>query len=378
MKKIITKILVAFLTLVISVSAFVGCKPTQTSTPTEIKNIVIIIGDGMGFEHVEAGQLYENKEYAFTKWLQTSVNTDSVDVNGNEVLTDSAAGGTAIATGCLTVNGYVGMDSKGNSLETVLDFAKGLGKATGIVTTDTIYGATPASFSAHSLSRNNANEIILSQINNSGVDLLCGSIDPTSASYKNEIINQGYVYCDNIDDVQSTMQYEKAYWQIGVGSRSAPVKLATATEQALNFLQKDEEGFVLVIEQAHIDKYSHNNDFDGVVKSVQSLNDTVEVVMDWIGDKKDTAVFITADHETGGLFVSAYDEHPMIYNNPNGMDIYYEFGHGNHTQTCVGLYVYGVAPDFSAFKRYKDNNKIKNIETNEIITMLLFNPTVYS
>jgi len=116
---------------ILVLSCFFGCTKNNNNPiepqKTEIKNVIIVIGDGMGLAQIEAGEIYENKNYFFKSWHNVMVNTDSI--NGNSyTLTDSAAGGTAIATGTLTKNGYVGKTPQGNDLETVLDIAKSLNK----------------------------------------------------------------------------------------------------------------------------------------------------------------------------------------------------------------------------------------------------------
>ena len=181
MGKLFNKMTVLATSLTLLTACFGACEAEKKSTEsqkTEIKNVVIIIGDGMGFEHIESGEMYESAKYMFPNWTQTAVNTDSTDGN-NLVLTDSAAGGTAIATGVLTKNGYVGKNPNGEDLETVLDLAKSLNKSTAVITTDKLYGATPASFSAHSLSRDYTTEIVESQIRTSNVDILCGTYSNT-------------------------------------------------------------------------------------------------------------------------------------------------------------------------------------------------------
>ena len=202
------------LIVVLSLLFAFACTPTTPPSQSlgEIKNIVIIIGDGMGIEHVTAGQLYEEKQYCFTNWEYASVNTDSVDTIGNSfITTDSAAGGTALATGNLTVNGYVGKNWKGKDVSTILDHAKSLGKSTGVLTTDNLYGATPASFSAHALSRDDTEDIINSQLT-SNVDLLCGSTATACTDKAVQIAENGYTLCTDFSDIENAKNVEKAYW----------------------------------------------------------------------------------------------------------------------------------------------------------------------
>ncbi len=350
-----------------------------TPIPTGIKNIILIIGDGMGLQQIQAGQMVEGKNYSFTNWQNTVANTDSLNTAGKVgATTDSAAGGTALATGTLTVNGYVGKDHTGKDLPTVMDTAKSLGKATGIVTTDTLLGATPASFSAHSISRQNTEEIIASQLA-SGVDLLCGTSDPACTSKKSAIEAAGYTYCASYSKIGQTLTANKVYWQFSLASSSAYApKLADVSVHALNFLNRDEDGFVLMIEQAHIDKYAHNKDFANMAKSVKSLNDTVDAILNWLGDRDDTAIFITADHETGGLSVSRDNVYSHSYRVSTANDpyvVYYDFLSGSHTNQMVGVFVFGVTVDFSACEYYHSDSKIKNTDVHHIMTDILNNPT---
>ncbi len=338
---------------------------------SEIKNIVIIIGDGMGAQHITAGQLYIGELLSFVGWQSVRVNTDAVKKTGlGPVTTDSAAAATAMATGELTVNGYVGKSFTGNDLTTIMDDAVSLGKSTGIVTTDTLFGATPSGFSAHSLDRNLSEELVLSQLS-SGVALLCGSTDELCTEKSAEITAAGYSYCDDFSLVEETMAAEKAYWQFDLAGVDATVELADASEKALNFLDRDGDGFVLMIEQAHIDKYSHNNDLSGAAESVRSLNDTVKAVLDWIGDREDTAVLVTADHETGGLTVShKAGTYPKTLSTENG-NIYYNWASSGHTNQNVMLYVYGIAVDFSKYDYYYSKHLIKNTDIYTLMKSLL-------
>ena len=218
--------------------------PTEEPVPEpvkhEIKNIIIIIGDGMGIEHISAGEMVYGKDYGFTNWQFTSSNTDSVNSSGKgPVLTDSAAGGTALATGHLTVNGYVGKDHTGRDVKTILDYAHELGKATGVVTTDTIYGATPGAFSGHSISRGNTAEIVHSQLK-SKVDLLCGTTDSYVGSQKAYIEDAGYFYCDNFAKIEESYGESKAYWMFNLASASATYQLHDVVPYALEYLDEDE------------------------------------------------------------------------------------------------------------------------------------------
>ena len=338
----------------------------------EIKNIILIIGDGMGLDHVAAGQLASGEQYQFTSWQSAVCNTDSVNSSGKGgVLTDSAASATALATGTLTLNGYLGKDHRKKDLKTILDYAKESGKAVGIVTTDNIYGATPSGFSAHSADRNDSKLITKTQLK-SDVDLFLGlRSDDVYDDFLSDFGKVGYYYSNFIVDMEYALTQEKVFMAVDIEvSGTDGISLSDAAAFAIDFLEEDEDGYVLIIEQAYIDKCSHNNDFAGMIKRMDSLADTVDTVIDWIGDRNDTAVLVTADHETGGLAVSSS---PVLSGEYQGEDrtVYYTWGTGNHTDSNVGLFVYGFSPDFSDLEWYGSEYMIKNTEVFTLMMGLL-------
>ena len=284
-----------------------------TPVPGEIKNIILIIGDGMGDAQIEAGEFAKGENFIFHDWQRTHSNTNSLDSYGQATkVTDSAAGGTALATGTLTTNKYLGKDSEANDLKTIIDYAKEYGKATGVVTTDTIFGATPSAFSGHSVDREDYVTILYSQLE-SNADLLCANASSKSAEMKSFYEKAGYTYCNKFASVGDTLASEKAYLQFDMAGTSAKDKLEKVVPYALDFLSKDDDGFVMMIEQAHIDKYCHNNEIEGTQLMANSLNNTVEAILEWMGDRTDTAIIITADHETGDLRVSTEKKYPTKY-----------------------------------------------------------------
>ena len=346
----------------------------QTPPPVEpekIKNLIIIIGDGMGPIHITAGQHADGKTYQFTEWEDSRCNTDSVNAKGVEVLTDSAASATALATGTLTINGYLGKDPSKKDLTTIMDIAKDMGKSVGVVTSDQIYGATPSGFSAHSPDRGNSALITTTQLR-SGVDFFCGlRNDKYYADYKISIKNNGYHYATDIKSKDEILKAEKAFLPLDIeNGAKGEIPLKDAASLALEFLERDDDGFVLMIEQAYIDKYSHNNDINGMLERMTSIDQTVDTVRDWIGDRKDTAVIVTADHETGGLSASLTTQYKNKYT-AGVNDFYYEWKTTGHTQTMVKIYVYGYDVDFKALSQYKRADAIKNTDVFKLMKQIL-------
>ncbi len=339
---------------------------TYVTDYEKIKNVIFIIGDGMGDVQLDAGELAYDKEYTFRDTFSAiSSETNSLDPDTNEATetTDSAAAATALATGVLTYNKRISMDSNFNEFTTFLDLAKSVGKSTAVVTTDYLSGATPAGFSAHTLARSLEIEIIKSQIT-SGVDLLIGQYDETYDKYEKQI-KEKYNYVKTYDkeailaskesDALCLFNIEK--------STNDSIELKDATDLAINYLADDQDGFVLVIEQAHIDKKCSDNDFEAAAKASNSLNDTVEYVLNFASQRDDTAVIVTADHETGGLKVSSNpEEYENTSTSLNGTVFSYEFSTTNHTQTPVPFYFYGFGAKPERFTTYSSKEKLKNNE----------------
>ena len=371
------------LCLLLAMLMLAGCaaQPVQTTVPATaapttqvttapaepVKNLVIIIGDGMGPNQLEAYRLYSGKEYPFASWPSIRVNTNSLNGEGQAtVTTDSAASATALATGTLTTNGTVGRDPQGRDLTTILDIAKEMGMATGVVTSDVLSGATPSGFSAHAANRDDTEDILKSQTA-SGINLLCSNTTPAVSGVYTELTAAGYAYYDNIKKV--SMEDEYAYWLFNMPESEKGDKLPQAASAALDFLSKDPNGFVLMIEEAKIDSGGHSNDMRRTLNNMTRFANTVDAVLEWIGDRTDTAVLITADHETGGLQLGADGEFSNRCPCADGTYFSYEYTTDGHSPTPVWLFMYGCTPDLTPY--LLEEGVIKNISVFSIMEAYL-------
>lgn len=339
---------------------------TYATDYANIKNVILIIGDGMGTEHLDAGELYSGTNFDFRdsfEMLFSDTNSLDPDTNLPSDTTDSAAAATAMATGVLTYDKRIAMDSSFNEIRTILDVAKAVGKSTAVVTTDTLAGATPAAFTAHTLNRNLENEIIKTQAV-SEVDLLIGQYDSAYDKYESTITkNYNYVKTFNKDAILASRTEDTMCLFNMEKSTDDSVSLKDATDLALNYLIDDADGFVIMIEQAHIDKRSHDKDVDGAAKAAASLNETVEYVLSFASERNDTAVIVTADHETGGLQVDADPEkYEATYVKDGEVLFSYEYATSNHTNANVPVYYYGFGLKPELFSTYSSAEKIKNSE----------------
>ena len=352
--------------------ALIDCAETSGN----IKNVILIIGDGMGEAHLDAGELFGGVEFAFRDELSKFYSeTNSLDKKGEATeVTDSAASATAMATGHLTVNKSAGMDAKMNYLSTILDLAKEYNKSTGVITTDYLTGATPAGFTAHTNNRNLENKVIQSQID-CGVDLMIGQYYDLYNDYS-EQISKNYGFFTEYDREGILADKTKdafCHFEIETEAESS-VKLSEVTDLAIEYLSADEDGFVLVVEQAHIDKHSHNKELEGSAKAAVSLNETVSLALAYAKEVGNTAVIVTADHETCGLAVSTDPEElPKKAPTPSGAEFSYEYKAAYHTDTPVPVFVFGFVARPELCPTYKSAERIKNSEIFSFIQDLVVN-----
>jgi len=321
-----------------------------------IKNLIIFIGDGMGYEQVKGAELCNDIDYPFTNFKNVSVNTNSLEPDTLEAThtTDSAAGGTAISAGTLTINHYVGVDSSENNLETILDYAKSKNMKTGIATTDVISGATPAAFSAHNKERNDEINIVKDQLT-SGVDLIVGAYSIDTFNIANAYRTNNRVYDDYETFSELTALSKPTIGLFDIEKGEEPISLSEILEKVMELLE-NENGFVLMVEQAHIDKYAHDGKFAYMVNAVESLSNAVDTIIAKHGN--DTALIITADHETGALDITLEDVYNKKYK-----DVYYYFGSTGHSNSDICLYYLNFDYKFSNLKYYQSNDRIKNTDT---------------
>ena len=348
---------------------------TVTLEADVVKNVILFIGDGMGPEQIDFGAIMKESPLRFQEFpYMTQLNTDSVDG-----LTDSAAAATALATGTLTSNGRVGFapDSE-EPLTTIMDIAKGMGKSTGVITTETLNGATPMGFSSHATARGQTNTL-LSGAAVSGIDFFASDLTSKINDFKTE----GYSVINFLKDYEGVKDEDKVYCNFKIKPTveeddAMHTTLEDTVETALDFLSKDEDGFVLMAEGAHIDHGGHNNDIDYMVEELLAFDEGVQAALQWAKGRTDTVVIVTADHETGGL--TLYDGITKDnYREMVGFDgftygtKYYSWSTTGHSQTYVNFYVNGKNIDFKAYSQYERSELMKNTATFYIMKDLLEN-----
>lgn len=298
------------------------------------KNVILMIPDGMGISYLTATRIYKGEELSFERYVKGLMKTYSNDTN----ITDSAAAGTAMATGYKTNNGIIAVTPDGERPDSILDAAREKGKATGLVATSRITHATPAVFTSHDPSR--GNEVALATEYIPNVDVILGGgrdmFLPVSEGGKQPERNlvaeaeaAGYDYITNRSEIggvtsdkvlglfaMSDLKYEIDRDVVNVPS------LAEMTELAVDTLSKDQDGFFLMVEGSQIDWAGHANDPIATVTDMLAFEEAVDVALDFAKKDKNTLVVIVGDHETGGMNIGntpgGYKENIQVLKNATG------------------------------------------------------------
>ncbi|WP_193311406.1 alkaline phosphatase [Georgenia satyanarayanai] len=408
------------------VAALVGTAAAASAapedTPTVPENVIVFIGDGMGYNHVASTNLYETGQaryqvlsgpdgkirtlpgeavQVYEDWALTNMATfqhgNSYDAGKawtdfqyiNGPATDSAAAGTAMATGVKTTNGATGLDHEGNRVENLTERAIATGRAAGVVSSVPFSHATPASYVAHNADRNDYQGIATEMIG-SDVDVILGAGHPefTDSGERRAEASYGYISESDlarVQDGQAGFDYieEKADFEALAAGEDVPERvfglaqvastlqqgraadgeetapydtplndnvpsLETMTAGALNVLEQDEDGLFLMVEGGAIDWTGHANDTARNIEETQDFNASVEAAVEWVESEDtdaswdNTLIIVTADHETGYLAGAGSDPGwtPMEGTAGELPDV--DWYSGSHTNQLVPVFAKGV------------------------------------
>ncbi|HBX90188.1 alkaline phosphatase [Alistipes sp.] len=318
----------------------------------EVRNIIYLIGDGMGLSHVSLMKI--EKGYAPTAFDRAQNIALITTYSANNRVTDSAAAGTALACGAKTNNGTLGLDAGGNRIESMIARATRDGMATGLVVTYYLQHATPAAFYAHVKHRGETDAITADMLP-SGIDVLFGGGRKWLArecaeggSYLDAFVRRGYRVATALEE---TADMHRGRVLCAVAEEEAPRApergdyLPEASKKAMELLAANTEGkqkgFVLMIEGSFIDSAAHANDTDWLEAEMNDFEKCVAAAMDFADAHPGTLVVVTADHETGGLSVPSGDKD--FTRSESGID--YRYGTSSHTGSMVPVYLYGAGAE---------------------------------
>jgi len=353
MNKIIASI---FLLTIFLPAALAGNPGSKKKKPKSghPKNIILLIGDGMGTAQVYAG--YTAKK-GIMNITGMPVSGFSVTYSASDYITDSGAGGTAIATGVKTNNSSIGVDAKGQPVKSILEMAESKGLSTGLVSTSAITHATPASFIAHTSNRSKYADIAFDFLR-TDIDVFIGggynhfARRTDSLNLIDSLKAHGYLVARDLKDVDvpSTKKLAAllADEHLPRMSKGRGAMLPDATEMALKMLKRNKNGFFIMIEGSQIDWGGHDNDASYVIDEVVDFDNAVGKALQFAEKNGETLVIVTADHETGGFGITGGS---LATGEVQGA-----FLIKDHTATMVPLFAYG--PGAEMFTGVQDNTDV--------------------
>lgn len=332
------------------------------------KNVILLIGDGMGEQHIEAGNIYRSNKLNMERFAVIGeVMTRSLTPGA----TDSAAAATAMATGVKTYNGRISYKD-GKNLETVAELAKAAGKKVGMVVTKPVTDATPAAFLSHAKGRDDS-ESIARQLVDFNADILFGLTDDAMDALKAEIPTAERALCTTFDEINASGS-EQIYGLLEDGAiqTAGSDTLSSLTSTALTKLsQNNENGFLLIVEGSKIDTASHDNDMEAMLAELNAFDAAVNTCRNWAQANGETVVMVTADHETGGLEIPKFDNTDANAAKQEAREalIDYEssdkwFTRTGHTSANVNYFIYATGSEIA--QKSSDQNSLDKTEYLEI------------
>lgn len=304
----------------------------------KIKNVILMIGDGMSLMHVYSAWTANRGKLFLDNCQAVGL---SKTYCADKLITDSGAGGTALATGQKTNYHHVGVDTEGRPLKSLVDLASAKGKSTGITVTCRLWDATPADFCCHNKDRDAEAEIVTDYVN-------------CHADY---VFGGGAKLFENREDGRDLFKELRAKgfqtprsWDELVGIKSGKVfavpypvdtplpaergdLLARASLKGIELLDQNKNGFFMMIEGSQLDDYGHFNDLDLLMQETHDFDRTIGAIYDWAAKDGETLVVVTADHETGGL--------TLVDGDLKEGKIVGKFSTGSHSGVMVPVYAFG-------------------------------------
>ena len=311
-----------------------------------------MIGDGMGPAQVYSLILTSHETTAFQRFPYSGF---SITKSASNEITDSAAGGTAIAIGQKTTNKMVGMNPDSIAVPSMLELFAQQGKKTGVVVTCSVTHATPADFIAHNINRNNNEEIALEISEKDSLDVLFGggkkyfTEREDSLDLLGKMWEKGWNIYDSLEQIENnnarTMVLTCRRHMVKAPERGDYLPKATA--KAIEMLD-NENGFFLMVEGSQIDFACHDNDSATMVEEMIDFNKAINVALDFAEKDGNTLVVVTADHETGGLTIV----------DPEGKYTRTDFKWTTGSHSAVFVPVFSFGPGAEKFSGIMDNTEI--------------------
>lgn len=335
----------------------------QTPKGKKVKNVILMIGDGMSLMHVYTAWTANRGKL----WLENAQATGlSKTWAVKKLVTDSGSGGTSLATGVKTVYHAVGVDPEGKPLTSLVDVAKELGKDAGMAVTCRLWDATPCDFCCHNIDRDKEEELV-GDYPTSGVDFVFGGGAQKFTNRKDgrdifkELQKKGYHVSRTLDDFFAYDKNSRIFAMPYDKDTPLPDErgdlLARASMKGISLMNQNKNGFFMMIEGSQLDDYGHFNQLDLLMKETLDFDQTVGEVMKWAAKDGETLVVVTADHETGGL--------TLVNGNKDEGRVECCFSTKDHSGAMVPVYAFGPgAENFTGiFENTDVFKKIKKLMT---------------
>lgn len=316
------------------------------------KNVILLIGDGMSLPQLYAGMTANKGNLYLNNFKHVGF---SKTYSANRYVTDSGAGGTAIATGHKTNNSSIGVDSEKKPVPSILETAQANGFATGIVVTTSILDATPAAFVAHVPDRSMMADIAV-DFTETGPDVFIGGGIEYFKNRKDgrnllsELSAKGYQVCDTITELVKIKSGKVAGLLTENRVSRRGDQLPVTTGVALDILDDCKKGFFLVVEGSEIDGGGHSNDMAFTVEEMLDFDRAVGKALEFAEKDGKTLVVVTADHETGGL--------TLVDGDLSTGKITGRFSTSGHTGLMVPVFAFG--PGAEVFGGIDENTSFFN------------------
>ena len=347
--------------LAIALTSWTCNNKIQDNTPAaKAKNVILLIGDGMGMPQISSIYHFGDAPPAFNRFKNIGLHENAPS---DKKITDSAAGATAISAGVQTYNGAIGVDDKKEAVKTILETAEEKGLKTGVVSTSSVTHATPASFYAHVEQRKMQEEIAV-YLAEGGVDFVAGGgykwfgMRTDGKDYLKVMSDRNYL----VDTNQLATSYDINEQYVFLLAPDGMPKmqqgrgdfLPQATQAALDYLGQSKDGFFLVVEGSQIDWGGHANDAEYIIEEMKDFNKAVHIALDYAEKKGNTLVVVTADHETGGFALSG----TLVRKQSDYSKITPTFSTGGHTAALIPVFAKG--PGAERFRGVYRNTEIYN------------------
>jgi alkaline phosphatase len=352
-------------TLRVGTAATVAAPPPALADGP-VRNVILLVGDGMGFAQIAAGRiaaLGPEGRLRFERFPTVGVLATHAD---SDLITKSDAAATALASGVKTRNGHVGTDPAGKSLPTLVEMLRDGGWATGLATTTCMTDATPAAFAAHVASRRDEVEIA-AQLSAARIDLLAGAASscsprgtlpwvqrPDGRDLIAEMRRRGVEVVRDAAGFEAAAALPLAALFDVEAQRAEPRSptLEALARKALDLLARPDRPFFLLLEEEEIDSAAHDNDGARMSAALMRFDAAVGVAVDFAARDGKTLVLVLADHGTGGLSLDVRSR---------GKDLVLAWGSGKHSGEPVPVFAYGPPSAAGRFAGMHDNSEIPRL-----------------